>query len=345
MNVWLIAVGILCLTACSGGSSTIPTNSTSTIAAPITTIDDEVRPYTPGADAQPAVAIAPPLRALTSDEIAHEAIMSAQLGDPTRTSRRPRNTVANWEEYVGTFTPYIPHEQGQVVNIGVQLNYEVKNGGNFYHTHSGLCFEYGINYSGTAPTLFGYNWCATGNLPQGFMNIGLVGYPNGLLNTWSSSGNGWLLAWDSTMGTYKISLEEILESNGWHLLGYNWGTTKFVDIMNNFGVTGTIANWGGDDIFEEHVTGGTSCNFDSGSVPIGSHLLYDLKKQVMLNGQWEALDHISGVYGVTQIDCADISGLSHPGYTSPYFSGEYYQSSVAGPYGQTHAGDWWMTQR
>jgi hypothetical protein len=282
------------------------------------------------------------LRPLTSAERATEATASALLGDPNR--RKALSLASGISGLaVGTFTPYISNLQGMIVNIGVWPTYVLQNG-TIFQTHSGACFEFGINYSNASPYLFGYNWCATGNLPQGFMDIGLVGLPGGTLANWSTTGNGWLLAWDSTMGTYKIALEEVLESNGWHLLGYNWSTTKYVDIMNNFGVTGTIQDWGGTDIFEEHVAANSSCAFDP-SFPIGTHLLYDLKKQVKVGSTWEFLDKISGVTSRLQIDCADISGRVDPGYTSPYFSGEYYQNVVTGPYGQTHAGDWWMTQR
>ncbi len=81
----------------------------------------------------------------------------------------------------------------------------------------------------------------------------------------------------------KIALEEVRESNGWHLLGYNWTTKRYVDLMNGFGVTGTKSACCGYDVFEVHGAPGSSCGFDP-SFPIGTHLLYDEKKQVLLNG-------------------------------------------------------------
>jgi hypothetical protein len=346
MKLWLLVAFVLCVSACSGGgASTAMLSSHDQPMMALTALTDDVKPFTPGVDPQPEVAVAPKARPLTPDEIAREALMSRELSDPNRASRRPLNVVGGGNgEAVGTFTPYIPKLQGMIVNMGVQLNYLVQNGGNFFHTHSGACFEFGINYAAQYPTLFGYNWCAGGNTPVGYMNIGLVGDPNGVLNTWNRTGNGWLLAWDPIMGTYKIALEEVLESNGWHLLGYDWATLKYKDIMNNHGVTGTINDWGGSDIFEVHVTPNTSCAFNS-SFPVGTHLLYDMKKQVLVSGTWQTLDKIANVTSRQEIDCANITGLTEPGYTSPFFSGEYYQNPATSEFGPQHAGDWWMTQR
>jgi hypothetical protein len=323
------------------------------VASSPVALDTEIKPYTPGINAKPAIANPGSLRVLTSYE-ENEAIQAAAyLGDPNRIvlhhdqNRSPQNAIAGGNgEAVGMWASIIA--QGSVTNMGVQPNYITNNGAMFFHTHifnSNACFEYGINYSYAAPYLFGYNWCTGGNTPEGFMVYGLVGPTGGALNRWQSNGNGYLIAWDSTMGQYKISIEEVLESDGaWHLLGYNWSTTKFVDLMNGRGVTGTKSNCCGWAVFEIHGAPGSTCKFDS-AFPAGQHLMYDLKKQVLLKNTWTRLDKVGGLSAGTQIDCADISGLSHPGYTSPYFSGEYYAAPVNGQYGPTYAGDWWLTQR
>jgi len=349
----VLVLSCLLSTGCTGGGTfsniALPEQSGALLA----TLADPV-PYSPGVDPEPEIAnTANSRRPLTAAESGAEAHFAAELGDPNRIVLHPalgyispQNVVgAGNGEAVGMWTASTFAAQGSVVNMGVQKNYTVSVGGNFFHTHqfvNNQCFEYGINYSSLAPTLFGYNWCAGGNTSQGWINDGLVGDPGGALNTWDSTGNGWLFAWDSVMGIYTISLEEVQRSDGWHLLGYNWSKKKYYDIMNGHGVTGTKSACCGWDVFEVHVTPGASCSFDP-SFPIGQHLLYDIKKQVLINGTWKTLDKVpsGGFASSTMIDCADISGNIDPGYASPYFSGEYY-STASSPH---YYGDWWLTAR
>jgi hypothetical protein len=335
----LLLGSALILASCAGGGSTLTPPMADT---------SEVVPYSPG---QYTLAVATaPATARTSDQAIAEGRYSAMLGDPSRAAlrldsgRRSQNvTVSGSSSAVGTWVPHIPGLQGVVVNMGVQLHYHVTAGGNFFHTHSGPCVEFGVNYASEDPTLFGYNWCSGSNRPLAWINAGLVGDPGGVLDTWSSTGNGSLIAWDSVMGQYKISIEEILEKDGWHILAYNWATARFVDIMNGMGVTGTQPS-GGWDVFEEHVAYGTSCAFDS-TFPVGSHLLYDEKKQVMMNGSWRTLDKVPGVTSKLTMDCADISGHNDPGYASPFFSGQYFSTPTMSAFGAQKAGDFWLTQR
>jgi hypothetical protein len=356
MKSWLIAASILCLAACSSGGGTIPTNASTTILAPITALDADIRPYTPGVDEQPEIPKVGTLRQLTDYENREVVQAAVLLGDPNRIVfhhtdiRGVQNVIVGGNgEAVGMWSNTTMIGQGSITNMGVQPNFITNNGSMFFHTHQFVvnqCFEYGINYSYAAAYVFGYNWCTGGNTPQGFMVNGLVGPPGGTLNTWQANGHGYLLAWDSTMGIYKIALEEVQENNGWHLLGYNWTTQRYVDLMNGFGVTGTKGPCCGWDVFEEHGAPGSTCNYDS-AFPKGQHLLYDEKKQVLVNGVWHFLDKvpIGGFTYGTQTDCADISGTTHSGYASPYYSGQYFPNPATSSFGAQHAGDWWMTQR
>ena len=351
----------IAFSACSaGGSNSTPGGSrvaslTSAALRDAAGAVDDVLPYTPG-DEAPATIIIPD-RPLTGDQRASEDRLGAQLRDPNRPVfahythlRSPQNVVGSGDgEAVGMFTASSFAGEGSVTNLGVQLNYVVTNGGNFYHTHqfpNNQCFEYGINYTATAPTLFGYNWCTGGNTAPGFINKGLVGYPGGVLNSWTSSGHGGLLAWDSTMGIDKLSLEEIQENDGWHLLAYNWAEAKFYDIMNGQGVTGTKNTCCGWAVMEEHNTPGASCNFDP-AFPKGAHLLYDFKKRVLIDGTWKTLDTVpsAGIWSVLSIDCVDLSGADASSNTSPYFSGEYFDAPGTGQFGPESAGSFWVTQR
>lgn len=323
--------------------------------APATAADEEIRPYTPGGTYVPRVANASAHKRLSAIEITEAKQAAAILGDPNRVVWRhnsrldPLNSVAAGNgEAVGMWSASTFAAQGSVTNMGVQPNYIISNGDLFFHTHqfvNNQCFEYGINYSYATAYLFGYNWCTGGNTAQGFMTYGLVGPAGGAMNTWRANGNGWLLAWDSVMGIYKIALEEVLEKDGaWHLLGYNWTTKQYADLMNGRGVTGTKNACCGWDVFEEHGAPGSSCNFDP-AFPVGQHLLYDEKKQVLRNGVWNYLDKVPGGWSYeTEIDCADLSSNTS-GYVSPFFSGMYYPQPATSSFGAQHAGDWWLTQR
>jgi hypothetical protein len=343
----LAVVLCFCLGACGGRSgSSLPST------APLSIQDDVVQAYTPGVSAEPAV-FTTAMHVLSAEQADVARRAAAQLSDPNRTVFRDHsraqteNVVAGGNgESVGMFTTTTFAAQGSIVNMGVQPNYVTGGDTMFYHTHqfvNNQCFEYGINYSYAAPALFAYNWCTGGNTPQGFINLGLVGTA---LNTWSSIGAGWMIAWDTNMAIDKISLEEIQKSDGWHLLGYNWSTKQYYDIMGGKGVTGTKSQCCGWDVFEIHAAPGANCNFDS-SFAIGSHLLYDTKKQVLINGVWRTLDKVpsGGFTYSTAIDCADIAPNSGAGYASPYFSGDYYPAPAVSSFGQQYAGDWWMTQR
>jgi hypothetical protein len=354
----LAVAALLLLAACSGGGQSVPDASVSagmlrtTQSVSDDAASDAVTPYTPGIDAEPDIARAPLARAVTSSEIGEQARFAAELSNPNRpvfhprsAGTRPQSVVAGGNgEAVGLFTSSTFSANGSVVNFGVQKDYVVGDGGNFFHTHqfvNNQCFEYGINYAAQAPTLFAYNWCTGGNTPQGFMNVGLVGDPGGALNTWDATGNGWLFKWDALNKIYEISLEEVKKTDGWHLLGYNWAKTKFVDLMNGRGVTGKKNACCGWSVFEVHVTPGASCKFDP-AFPKGANLLYDTKMQALIGSTWTPLNKIpnGGFNFGSKIDCANISGQADPAYVSPYFSGGF-----VAPTATVHPGDWWMIQR
>ncbi len=356
-----IAIGML-LTAC--GATTLPhpaleapdrlpsaSDASNVSPSAALSVPD---PYRPGVDAEPAVASAPLSRPLTMAETIAQGRYATELTDPRRDvfARRPatvgrrmaQNVVAGGNgESVGLFTSSTFVAAGSSVELGVQLNYFVPYGGNFFHTHqvaNNQCFEFGINYSFAAPTLFAYNWCTGGNTPQGFINRGLVGDPGGVLNTWASTGNAGLLLWDGSQHIHRLVLEEVQRANGWHLLAFNWTQAKYVDILGGLGVTGSKGPCCGWAIFENHVAPGTSCNF-SGNFSTGRELLYDRHIKALIGNVWQSLDSVpsAGFTFGTKIDCANISGQTDPSYFAPFFSGAIVPlSSTSG------AGDWSMTQ-
>ena len=335
------------LSACSGGNSSLPsTPSFNTAFA----ASDIVNPYTPGVETAPSVVTASVTRPPTMQEVTAESELANRISSLHRSvssqSRYTMNTfTGNEGEGLGMYTSPTFSAQGSVVNIGVQKNYYVQ-GGNFFHTHqfvNNQCFEYGINYSYVAPTLFAYNWCTGGNTPQGMINKGMVGSPGGILNTWDAANKGWMFKWDAANNIYEISLEEVQEKDGWHLLGYNWGKLQFVDLMG-YGVTGSKNQCCGWDVMEIYNNVGQPCNFEP-TFPKGNILLYDVKKQVMINGRWTSLDMVpQGQWSFeSTIDCANLTGKSLPNYVSPYFSGNYVPFSTY-PTSSSYPGDWKVIQ-
>lgn len=303
-------------------------------------------PYTPGIGPRPISAHAV-TRAMNASEANQSALLAAELaltpqpapGLHTTAQMRPANVASSEGEFVGMGTSPQFTAGGSLVSIGVHLTYTVPNG-SFLHRHqivNNQCIEFGMNYTSTLPDFYAYNWCTPG-APALINNVGLVGYPGGILNYWFAAGYGNLLQLDTVNHAYRLVVEEVELADGWHLLAQNYVTGKWVDMLNGAGVAGVKNACCGYAIFEDFLTPGTSCN--AGELGSGQEF-YDVNMRALFNKTWLPLNKIpTGDFGYNPRDsCANLSG-NNAGGVAPEFIGGF-----VSPNASAHAGDWWMWEQ